>query len=81
MDILGMFFGNSSNKDYDKGYEPGDDTYVGSGRSGWLGGLFGDGASYRDYEVKIGGKDFVERQYDNGQVYLTDDDGKTTRVK
>lgn len=61
---------SSSSNDYDRGYEPSSNNQTGNG-SNWF------GPSYKEHEVRVGGKTYKETHWSNGQVHRTDDKGNT----
>ena len=64
---------SSSSPDYSTQYdrygEPNESNFVGNGSS-----LFTPD-SYRDYEVSVGGKKYIERHWNSGQVHRRNADG------
>ena len=66
--------GGSSNPSYDRGYEPSRQNQTGNG-SLWF------GPRWTQNEVRDQGQKYIETRYSNGQVYRTDTNGNTKRIK
>lgn len=65
---------SSSSNDYDRGHEPSRNNQTGND-SLW------SGPSWKEHNVRVGGQNYKETRYSNGQVTRTDSKGNTTRIK